>query len=1373
MKGSSLFVVWMLAASLVLGLVSLLAAPAAAAPCERSGGPTAGDWTVSNGQVCDGITIVMDGNLIITGAGSLTINNGGLKFVEDTAHTYLINVNAGGRLLLQSSKIWTETNLVNPYLKLDVVVGGNMTLQASTLAFPGTVDVAAGGVLNLWTGSLIRPTESNVNDIFSLASGLRDDNDDAPGLTFTSSTVNLYASRIEGLYENAGLGAPDPRQSIRLQGATVLTAIDTFLGIDFCCVTASSVATHNTLGLTGTSRAFLYGVSVDTSETTGQTQDQWVSAITTAAGTGAHLYRWANVRVVDANGVPVDAADLNANFQGAETGPANYSDNPGQTYPPSGVRWYLGGKTDLDWDDTDASGTVLLPLVSDWIDSSTQPDSRFVGTFQLTATSGVHSGVATLTFASYPTMDAGSASKSATIQLTTLTQPLPDLTSLPPTFVPATPKEGQTVSITAPVANQGAGGAANILVRIFDGVTLLTETTIPFLAPAGQQNVLSSLPNATGGQHVIRVSVDPNNAIIEGPAGSPPESNNLKGYQLSVTPRGPDLEVDVSFNPDPGFLNNPVQLIAGVTNIGDLNATNVAVNFYVQGNQPDASSTPVGSATIPFVDIGGVGTASVNWTPTSTTDFTVWAWADPDNVIPEPAPYSEANNLRSNILSVTPAPDLVTFPQDLTMSDPYPRVGQPVTLEATVRNNGQATSGVGFRVDFLVDGVVVDSRNLGALVAGQKVTTTSTGPVTFSTCGAHTIGVNVDPLNAVNEGSLYELNNQATAAVQAYPTLVYSWATGGTIDADQAFSRNLEIASAVTVTGASITVVQDQDPCGRYYVKVLAGGSLTMTNAALTSNWPLTVFVSTGGTLTATGSMFNLDTQGRGALSSKGTLTVWNSVVGGDLIARGVSADLRGDTLSGSLVHVDTTLISRIWDTTFPGVATIELASDAPGAAAVDFDLRNLTFDPSLTAQLVFSGDQWAQLTSVSLSKPGDWWTGMLTQSAHVTRYWWLTVETVDGTGTRIQDPTTVIGLTRFNPVTLLYDALSPCAAGDCYFNSNNSWMVGTPQGLLLYRAAAEERYGPTSPQTDVVQATYRADGYANIEGAARKPDNIESALVVADTTITLVFSELTPDLAVGEVRFDGQNGNNVNSQPIGRALNIVANITNSGQIITRNVMVNCYEADVDVNRDGYMDNPHASYVNALAFIGSAGPLDVSALGFALFTCTWTPTGALEGSRTISVVVDPSTGGNPRDGGAIAELDETNNLLSQNVVIFTWPDLHFAADPVVSFDPPTPIVNNPVTLTVEVTNEGTNTATLAVFDVTGGSTATKTVTRAQTTTVTLVWTPLVSGLVTVQIRVQAAGAVFPGEFRNYDFDLADNTANKQFNVVTQPELSIA
>src|SRR2546427_8235424 len=147
-KAPSLIVVWLTGVTLIAGLAAF-AGPARAANCSRSGAPTPGDWNIGafDNEVCTGITIVMDGSLNIAGTGSLTLTNGGLKFVEDTTHTYAIAVSAGGSLTLTGSTGWAEPKLVNPYPKLGVTISGTLTAVGSTFAFPRPLPSKSGATL--------------------------------------------------------------------------------------------------------------------------------------------------------------------------------------------------------------------------------------------------------------------------------------------------------------------------------------------------------------------------------------------------------------------------------------------------------------------------------------------------------------------------------------------------------------------------------------------------------------------------------------------------------------------------------------------------------------------------------------------------------------------------------------------------------------------------------------------------------------------------------------------------------------------------------------------------------------------------------------------------------------------------------------------------------------------------------------------------------------------------------------------------------------------------------------------------------------------------------------------------------------------------
>src|SRR2546428_4322927 len=85
-------------------------------------------------------------------------------------------------------------------------------------------------------------------------------------------------------------------------------------------------------------------------------------------------------------------------------------------------------------------------------------------------------------------------------------------------------------------------------------------------------------------------------------------------------------------------------------------------------------------------------------------------------------------------------------------------------------------------------------------------------------------------------------------------------------------------------------------------------------------------------------------------------------------------------------------------------------------ANTVDLDIRNTTFNQVQTSQLVFSGTQNVQLTSVQTFDPnGSWWIGLITRGAPVSRYWWLHVNAADRTGTLLADAKVPILLQRLD----------------------------------------------------------------------------------------------------------------------------------------------------------------------------------------------------------------------------------------------------------------------------------------------------------------------------------------------------------------------
>lgn len=95
---------------------------------------------------------------------------------------------------------------------------------------------------------------------------------------------------------------------------------------------------------------------------------------------------------------------------------------------------------------------------------------------------------------------------------------LPDLavSSNALVLTPATPKEGDSVSINVTVQNRGEQGAANVLLRMSEGGTVIGSQIISSIAGNSQAAVPFTYATAgKKGSHQITVVVDPDSAIME------------------------------------------------------------------------------------------------------------------------------------------------------------------------------------------------------------------------------------------------------------------------------------------------------------------------------------------------------------------------------------------------------------------------------------------------------------------------------------------------------------------------------------------------------------------------------------------------------------------------------------------------------------------------------------------------------------------------------------------------------------------------------------------------------------------------------------------------------------------------------------------
>ncbi len=584
-------------------------------------------------------------------------------------------------------------------------------------------------------------------------------------------------------------------------------------------------------------------------------------------------------------------------------------------------------------------------------------------------------------------------------------------------------------------------------------------------------------------------------------------------------------------------------------------------------------------------------------------------------------------------------------------------------------------------------------------------------------------------------------------------------------------SSSVLVTGPVTLTNANVFVEQSATACS--YIMVSSTGSLTVTNSVIGSNYPIVLAVAGGQLKVQSGSNLALSANGHpGMLRSNASaqVTVTDSTVNANVALMGAGTTLARDMFLGPDFSVHTTALLKLYDANLNAVQSISLLTDLGSNQSLAIDVRNVTFNQLLTPQLQFSGTQDVQLTNVSLYDPtGTWYLGMIGGSAIVSRYWWVDLNDVDGTGTLLASANATILVQRINPKTLQPVAAPNPVPGDtAYFTANTTWPVSAPLGTVLYRAYQDSW---TANGGHTVNDTYVVSGTASVQGTTFYPDSSITTTVTADTVANLRFSTLTPDFSVLSVVVTGDNGLSY-LQPLNRAQTITATIHNAGQISVRNVTVDFFSTNVDLNNDGIMDSSVGAYQVAGTLIATVTVPLVPANGNTNASATWTFQGSSATALVISVVVNPPVGA-PTGPGAIPETNTHNNIATETVDFFAWPDLAITGPSDVSF-PAEAVANNTVYVNVTVHNLGTAAANGATLLIREGSAQVSNavvfnILAGQAVTLAVAWRPTSPGYHNITVYVLAPNGTQP---QTFDYNFANNWYRVQRLVLSQPDLAL-
>jgi hypothetical protein len=281
---------------------------------------------------------------------------------------------------------------------------------------------------------------------------------------------------------------------------------------------------------------------------------------------------------------------------------------------------------------------------------------------------------------------------------------LPDLIVSAITWSPDSPKDGDTVTLTATVHNQGAAAVAagTSFASAFSPGGTVTTNLAADLAPGASLAVRTTWA-ATAGSHTVSATADSGSAVAEDS-----ESNNNRTETLFVRQALPDLRPSyllwgwrdvsgLSFSPSQPVAGEPVTVTCDIYNSGTVplaSGRSFSAVFSADGI-PFATNTVVLAAELA---VGGKVATSTNWSGAA-GPVTFAVTVDTAGAVTE---ENEGNNGTALGLTVYPAGALLAV-YDLAFSPYQPYPGSNVTLTAVIQNNGGFAGGAGATVTFYAD----------------------------------------------------------------------------------------------------------------------------------------------------------------------------------------------------------------------------------------------------------------------------------------------------------------------------------------------------------------------------------------------------------------------------------------------------------------------------------------------------------------------------------------------------------------------------------------------------------------------------------------------------------------------------------------------
>lgn len=340
---------------------------------------------------------------------------------------------------------------------------------------------------------------------------------------------------------------------------------------------------------------------------------------------------------------------------------------------------------------------------------------------------------------------------------------------------PTSPIQGENFTVYVTVRNDGtAATSQSSTLSLTANGTSIGSQTISSLS-AGVTTTRSFTMSWATAQTITL------EACVAVHPGEPNELNNCRTKPVVIQPPAllPDVVItDISISPSNPEVGDTVQIFATVKNIGTAATptnTDVGVGVTIDGTYHGAFfvRNSQGQARALAVNESYTGEVTTTWNPSSSRNYQICATADDINRFPE---LNEGNNTRCESFYVapnTPEPDVIVT--DISWSPSNPKVGDTVTLSATIQNIGDASTplngstpvpiGVGFQVDGSTLGAyfVTSGSQYKSLAPNETYTGSCTTTWTPSIAKNYSIFAMVDDVNRFPESN--DNNNTRTETV--------------------------------------------------------------------------------------------------------------------------------------------------------------------------------------------------------------------------------------------------------------------------------------------------------------------------------------------------------------------------------------------------------------------------------------------------------------------------------------------------------------------------------------------------------------------------------------------------------------------------------